>query len=191
MEINNILEKWKSDAVLGEYHYKKLNYSLIKGQELYQLTCKISLSINGKKYNIKSSRHFQTLAQGSKKSKSVSLKGDFFILKKIIEQLESDFFNEYTRIIELELENCKSKHNEMTNNVVKSDESVSSFYMSKDNDELLDLYEGAILAWKKPWSTTIDTKTLFELKALLFDILIDRDLQKGQSERFHDLVNSQ
>lgn len=49
MKIEEYLEQWKQQSLLGERQFKKLESSLVEGQSLYHLSYKANVSVDGAK----------------------------------------------------------------------------------------------------------------------------------------------
>jgi len=102
MDINKFLEKWKAESLFGERQFKKLDNSLVAGQFLYLLTYKADVSVDGVKKTIEKNRFFQTRVQGITEKEDINPNGDNYVCQQILNQLETDFFNEYNDFIDSE-----------------------------------------------------------------------------------------
>lgn len=102
MTIEAFLKKWKADFAVGKRDYKKLNHSLIEGEDLYLLTYGIVVTANGSSRTINRQRFFQTTAQSP--GSEGNPEGDIFLCERILTQLESDAFKKYEEFIAEEVE---------------------------------------------------------------------------------------
>jgi hypothetical protein len=100
MNINEYLEKWKSESLFGERQFKKLDSSLVAGQSLYLLSYKAAVSVDGVEKTIEKNKFFQTRVQGLTDKDGVNPNGDNYVCQQILNQLESDFFEDYNDFID-------------------------------------------------------------------------------------------
>ena len=90
MNINEYLEKWKSESLFGERQFKKLDSSLVAGQSLYLLSYKAAVSVDGVDKTIEKNKFFQTRVQGLTEKDGLNPNGDNYVCQQILNQLESD-----------------------------------------------------------------------------------------------------
>lgn len=64
MNINEFLEKWKSESLFGERQFKKLDSSLVASQSLYLLSYKAEVSVDGAKKSIQKNNFFKPKFKG-------------------------------------------------------------------------------------------------------------------------------
>lgn len=100
MNINEYLEKWKSESLFGERQFKKLDRSLVAVQSLYLLSYKAAVSLDGVNKTIEKNKFFQTKVQGLTEKDGVNPNGDNYVCQQILNQLESDFFEDYNDFID-------------------------------------------------------------------------------------------
>jgi len=100
MNINEFLEKWKSESLFGERQFKKLDSSLVAGQSLYLLSYKAVVSVDGVDKTIEKNKFFQTRVQDLTEKDEVNPNGDNYVCQQILNQLESDFFEDYNDFID-------------------------------------------------------------------------------------------
>ena len=62
MTIEEYLEQWKQQSLFGERQFKKLGYTLVEGQSLYQLSYRAKVSVDDVEKTIEMNRFFQTRA---------------------------------------------------------------------------------------------------------------------------------
>jgi len=82
MTIEQFLKNWKSESLFGERHFQKQNFSLVAGQELYLLSFKSIVSVDGESKLIEKHKLFQTRVQGLEISDEINLLRRTFIFAK-------------------------------------------------------------------------------------------------------------
>lgn len=100
MNIEEYLSKWKSESLFGERQFEKLDHTLVEGQSLYLLSYKAAVSVDGVDKTIEKNKFFQTRVQGLTEKDGVNPNGDNYVCQQILNQLESDFFEDYNDFID-------------------------------------------------------------------------------------------
>jgi hypothetical protein len=94
MSFIKILEDWKSQSLVRERYYQKMECSIIEGQELYLIsvfyTENDELNLNPR--IITKSIFFQTHFLGIHDSSNIDSSGDEYVCKQILKYLD-DFFD--------------------------------------------------------------------------------------------------
>tara|TARA_R110001592_G_C13151628_1_gene748218 strand:+ start:1059 stop:1394 length:336 start_codon:yes stop_codon:yes gene_type:complete len=111
MNIDKILKNWQSESIFGERYFKKQNFSLVKDQNLYLIKISANVNISGNNKTIVKQKFFQTYVQGANIDSSNNKKGDEYICKKILAQLEDEFFKDYNTFIEEEIKRISNTEN--------------------------------------------------------------------------------
>ena len=101
--IQELLTNWKSDALFGERHFERQSTTLIEGQDLYLISVRYNVSVDGQCKLIEKHKFFQTRVQGLTDFIDINPKADEYICNQILLQLENDFYSEYANFIDEEI----------------------------------------------------------------------------------------
>jgi hypothetical protein len=97
MSFINILEQWKSQSLVKERFYKKMEFSIIEMQELYLISVfyRENDELNLNTRVISKSLFFQTHFLGIQDLPIIDPNGDEYLLKQILTHLDDFFANEF------------------------------------------------------------------------------------------------
>ena len=64
MTIQELLNNWKDDSLFGERHFERQSTTLFDGQELYLISVRCNMPLEGYSKLIEKHKFFQTRVQG-------------------------------------------------------------------------------------------------------------------------------